>query len=362
MSGENIENLDRNFRPESFREGDFVFREVTGAPFRVSGLPGFDADRVFCRLPKAVYDKTRDALKTLSRHTSGGAVGFRTNSPKIAIKVLYPAITDFGHMPRSGTSGFDLYAGEGKNKKFVGIAIPPAGKTDFQALVLNNETRAASMIEFTLNFPPYNAVDRLWIGVTADSELAPPAPFAIEKPIVIYGSSIEQGACASRPGNAIGGIIGRKLDAEVINLGFSGNDLGDIDIAEYIATLDMSLFVMSYEANAPSAEHLENTHEKFFRTIRAAKPDTPILIETVCYDKNPEQRVQYRGIVRRTYDNAMAAGDKNVYFLDGRRLFGDADRDSCTVDLVHPNDIGFERMATVLLAEIARLGLFRSPR
>ena len=42
----------------------------------------------------------------------------------------------------------------------------------------------------------------------------------------------------------------------------------------------MSCFVYDYDHNAPTLEHLENTHEKMFNTIRKAKPDLPILMLT----------------------------------------------------------------------------------
>jgi hypothetical protein len=52
--------------------------------------------------------------------------------------------------------------------------------------------------------------------------------------------------------------------------------------------------------------------------------------------------------VRKTYENAVNRGDKNVYFLDGETFYGDLDRDLCTVDGIHPNDLGFYRMATAI--------------
>ena len=51
-----------------------------------------------------------------------------------------------------------------------------------------------------------------------------PLPVRNDKPIVVYGTSITQGACASRPdSHGPNAILGRKLDRPVINLGFSGN-------------------------------------------------------------------------------------------------------------------------------------------
>ena len=65
-----------------------------------------------------------------------------------------------------------------------------------------------------------------------------------------------------------------------------------------------------------------------------------------------------RAVVRESYERALAAGDKNVYFIDGGDLFAGSERADCTVDGGHPNDLGFRRMADVIggkLAEILNL-------
>ena len=89
-----------------------------------------------------------------------------------------------------------------------------------------------------------------------------------------------------------------------------------------------------------------NTHEKMFRAIRAARPDLPIVMVTrPDSDDDPEDALRRLAVVKRTYENALTAGDKKVWFVDGRSLFGERDRDACTMDGCHPNDLGFYRMA-----------------
>ncbi|MEG1980076.1 MAG: SGNH/GDSL hydrolase family protein, partial [Victivallaceae bacterium] len=149
----------------------------------------------------------------------------------------------------------------------------------------------------------------------------------------------------------------RAVDAPQINLGFSGCGRGEFGVAKAIAGLDLSCFVMDYDHNAPSAEHLEATHEKFFQIIRERNPQLPIIIITKCdiwrhigYEVNSQRRE----VIRRTYDNAVAAGDKNVYFIDGETLFGTVNRNECTVDTCHPNDLGFYRMFEHILPTLRR--------
>lgn len=59
-------------------------------------------------------------------------------------------------------------------------------------------------------------------------------------------------------------------------------------------------------------------------------------------------------IIKRTYENAIAKGDKNVYFIDGKALMKNTDND-CTVDGCHPNDLGFHAMAKALIPVIKKI-------
>ena len=95
------------------------------------------------------------------------------------------------------------------------------------------------------------------------------------------------------------------------------------NMAEYIASLAMSAFVMDYDHNAYDPPHLEKTHEVFFKTIRTAHPDLPILIiSRPDYDRDPALAEACFSIIKRTYDHAIASGDKHVRLIDGRTLFG----------------------------------------
>lgn len=117
-------------------------------------------------------------------------------------------------------------------------------------------------------------------------------------------------------------------------------------MAELISQIEMSAFVLDYDHNAPTVEYLKETHEDFFKIIRNAQPDLPIIIVTKPdFDNNVKENSIRRKIIFETYKNAIDRGDKNVYFVDGETLFGTKDRDSCTVDSCHPNDLGFMRMA-----------------
>ena len=132
---------------------------------------------------------------------------------------------------------------------------------------------------------------------------------------------------------------------DLVNLGFSGSAKGEPLMAETIAKMEMSAFVLDYDHNAPNPEHLQATHENFFKVIRAAQPELPIIMITKPAPVPLRSTPVRKEIIRTTYQNAVAAGDRNVWFIDGEALLGTEDRDACTVDGTHPNDIGNLRMA-----------------
>lgn len=115
---------------------------------------------------------------------------------------------------------------------------------------------------------------------------------------------------------------------------------------DYLASLDMQVFVLDYDHNAPNAAHLAATHEKLFAAVRNAHPTLPIVIlsSIPCYSSDFEQEKR-RDIIRKTYENARAAGDENVYFIDGTSFFTQIPFDIATVDGCHPNGLGMYLMA-----------------
>ncbi|MBO5671519.1 MAG: hypothetical protein J6S41_08225, partial [Clostridia bacterium] len=103
--------------------------------------------------------------------------------------------------------------------------------------------------------------------------------------------------------------------------------------------------------NAPSPAELAATHEPFFRLIREARPDLPIIMMTRP-DFGCDDAAERRPIVRRTYENALAAGDRLVRFIDGGTFFPPALIRDCSIDCCHPNDMGFHYMAEAVAPHI----------
>lgn len=198
------------------------------------------------------------------------------------------------------------------------------------------------------NFPTYNPVTKLYIGIKGGSKTEVPDNYINKNPVVFYGSSITQGGCASRPGNIYQNFLSRALNMDYLCLGFSGNAKGEKEIAEYMAKLHMCAFVSDYDHNAPDSEHLRNTHFALYEAIRNKNPELPYIMIT--HPGNGiNESVSRRKIIMESYLKALDKGDKNVYFIDGDSLFAGYEFENCTVDGCHPNDLGFYRMAKGIL-------------
>lgn len=350
-----ISQVDKNFQVKTtFDEKDIKMFDISCEPFKVYGLYNYKTEKVFKRMPDEVAQATSEGVSLLYLNTAGGRVRFTTNSKYIAIKVKMPSVCVFPHMTLIGTSGFDLYVNRNGRDTFYKSFSPPVGMQDgYESIVhfSDNERR-----EITINFPLYNNVDDLYIGLQAEAYLEERSEYKYNKPVLYYGSSITQGACASRPGNSYEAIVSRRLDCDYINFGFSGSAKGEDAIVDYMSDLDVSVFVCDYDHNAPSVEHLSKTHNKLYNKFREKNSKLPIiLISKPDFDDNPSDSIQRRDVIYTTYITAIKNGDENVYFIDGQTLFKDEGRDSCTVDGVHPNDLGFMRMADAIGYVIQRI-------
>lgn len=342
-----VEDVDRNLATAvTVTEPDLVWLNVRQAPFSVHGLL-YDEDMGrFLRVPQAVANEISEGVAGgLNRQTAGGRVRFRTDSRFIAICAVMENTKPMRHMPLTGQSGFDLYHTVEGRETYYKTFVPKHGMTEgYDA----GHDVDGVLTDYTIHFPLYDNVKELYVGLKKDATLEAATPYRHTVPIVYYGNSVTQGGCASRPGNSYQSILTRRLSVDHVNLGYSGNGKGEPRFAEYIATLPMSVFVMDYDHNSPTAETLQATHEPFYRIVREKNPTLPIVMLSSSGASLKPHLLRRRDIIRQTYENALAAGDRNVYFIDGAEIFAGTDWDACTVDGSHPNELGFFRYAECL--------------
>ena len=338
MTMKNISEIDSNFKVETrIDKPDIKFYDISEGPFQIYGV--FWEDGRYRRMPASVAQSVSERVFMLHTNTAGGRVRFKTDSPYVAIHAEMPKIAKMSHFALTGSAGFDLYCSE---YGYIKTFIPPFDIEDGYESVI--EMQNPGMHEYTINLPLYSDLSKLYIGLSKTAEVCSPDPYQTEKPVVYYGSSITQGGCASRPGRTYESILSRQFSCDHINLGFSGSAWGEKEIADYISSLDMSVFVCDYDCNSPTVEHLQNTHEPMYQKVRSAHPDLPIIILSRPFHYLTEENQERLEIIRTTYRNALARGDKNVYLIEGSTLLEMAGNEG-SVDGIHPTDLGFASMA-----------------
>lgn len=339
----NIDKIDTNLAQEQIVDEGLIYRSAAEAPFRVHGLMLPDEDCPFYhRLPRAVAEAVNPGVAHLYRQSSGGRVRFRTDSNRIAVRVHMMEFSQNAKFSLLFTAGMDLYV-DGKFRK---ILPPPVDLVDRYTTIV--EVGDGEMHDILIHFPAYGTVISLDIGLDTTAAVEAPGAYANPVPMVFYGSSITHGSSNSRPANSYPNMISRHLDWDHINLGFSGNALGEQVIANYIADLEMSAFICEYDHNSPNAEFLRQTHEPFYRTIRQKNPDLPVIFMSRPRARfNDAEEAKRREVVLETYRNAKAAGE-NVYFVDGAGILNLFGGDDGTIDTIHPNDLGFACIAKSL--------------
>ena len=351
----NIEDIDKNFQLPKIEEENVCWKDAKFLPFAIYGVFYDEQNGCYRRMPKDVAEKVSEGVCLLSEHTAGGRVRFVTDSQYVAIKCVIPRTGLAWHMTVLNEFGFSLYA----DNEFCGVFGPGDiaslvnGKGDFAFLGIK-KFQDRKKRELDLYFPMYNGVKELFIGTQEGSFLTAAPNYEQEKRIVFYGSSITQGGCSSRPGNDYVALLGRWLNCDILNLGFSGNAKGELAMAEYIAGLNPDIFVMDYDHNSETAETLAATHYPFYEIIRRLCPFTSIIMISRPDNWWGETKDR-RDVIKLSYQKAKSSGDEKVAFIDGSKLFGKFNRDACTVDGTHPNDYGFYCMAKGVLPTLKKI-------
>lgn len=322
------------------------FLKITDAPFRIFGAT-HDGEG-FTRIPKEFVDGASESIRRRFRNTAGARLRFNTNSPNFSIIVKLAAKTEWSFFYPMAMSTFDVYAG----KRHVSSVTCDEEKTTYQ---FDKPTRNGGRATVTMDFPLAEDVVDVYIGLEDGSEIWEAEGYSIERPVVFYGSSVTQGLSASRPGMTYAAQLSREFDFDHINLGFfDGVDETDT-MANYISGLDMTAFVYDTDVTA-SPEKLEKIHESTFLKIREKQPDTPVVFVTAPYlALTDDVKARYE-IVKRTYENAVARGDENVYFVSALDYFPEDLRLSdLTTDGEHFNDIAYFFMKEAIKPILAKI-------
>lgn len=306
----------------------------------------------FQRLPNEMKSEVRDAVWALSLNTAGEYIEFKTKADKITVRYQVSGSLNMPHMPTTGVSGVDLYA----HNLSGGWNWAP-GRYSFKDTVTFTFANLLPVRGevFRLYLPLYNSVKWLEIGVDAKESLSFETPSA-KAPIVVYGTSIAQGGCASRPGLAWPSIFGRKVNTPVINMAFSGNGRLESPIINHISTVKAKLFILDCMPNLGSQtlyplEEIRKRVNEAITKLQKEQPTTPILL--VEHSGGGDNRVIDGAKINEfiissqnistVYKELKAKGIKNVYLLTTKDIGMSLES---TVDGAHPNDLGMMEHAS----------------
>ena len=325
------------------------------AAFPLLGKVSEATETRYERLPTRLKDVSRQPIWDLGKNTAGLAIRFCSDSRQIS--VTWETLNDvsMNHMAMTGIKGLDLYCLENGVWNYVSTAIPTA-KNNETTLISNMEKKER---ELMLYLPLYDGIVSIEIGIDSTAFIGLPKVDLPQqtKPIVAYGTSILQGGCASRTGMAYTNILARKLNREVINLGFSGNAHLDYEIAELMAECDASLYILDFVPNCSAELILEKT-EIFYRKLRDKHPYTPILfIENPIYphskyDLDLQHTIHEKNKALHTvFDSLKAKKEKNIYLIASEIGIDN----EASVDGSHLTDLGFIRYADYLYPKIRKI-------
>lgn len=331
--------------------GELQYHEAS--QFKIIGRPTDASARVYTRLPDSLKGKVRDELWNLGQNTAGIAVRFRSNATSIGAKWKNISVFNMNHMTPTGIRGLDLYCLQDNGTWTFVNSARPRERLSNKATIMEKMTCRDR--EYMLYLPLYNGIDSLEIGINEGATISAPqlnTPRE-DKPIVWYGTSITQGGCANRPGMAATNIVERKLNRVVINLGFSGNGRLDPEIANVMAAIDASIYILDMLPNVTTPQ-LKERIERFYTILRQAHPSTPILLlenpefPHMRFNTETDSLIREKNVTLKDfYDKFRKAGDKNIFFIKSAGMIGN-DHEA-TVDCNHFTDLGFERCADFMI-------------
>lgn len=379
-----IGKLDKNMQGNFLcDEEEIRFLSLQEPGVRVSGLLAYEEDNTLHRIPgkyREILKGVNENLVILGENTAGGQISFRSDTGSLWIRAKLKAVPELCHMAPIGQGGFDCYVGRNRQELLcLGVTMFDLTEEEYQCEVISREAmedlrlgrpakgdpEEAPFYEFLIHLPLYCSVESIELGIDRGASIKPPSPYEREGSLVLYGTSITQGACATRPGLCYANLLARRLNLETYNFGFSGNGLGEPQMADLLTEIENPLlYVLDYEANAGDQKRhagcLEETLEPLIRRLKEAHRDIPVVVVSkfpfVFETLSPRKRETCERLRRFQRETAERLNEElgGVWFIDGKELFPEG-VDGLTVDTVHPTDLGFACMTEKLLRELEKI-------
>ena len=311
----------------------------------VCGLPWFaESAPKLWRFPERFANRVPEGVFESGKNTAGVRLLLRTDSTALTFRASFPPFQIRTNMTQFTAHGVSTYV----DGKCWSAKIPGGEGGECELSLFADVDRA--MRDICIYLPLYGPLDVLGIGIDESSSLKGPKPFAVEKPVVFYGTSITQGGCASRPGLSYQATLARSLNIDYANFGFSGLGRCEKEVAEALSEIDSSCFVLDVGQNT-SVKELDERYASFLNALREARPDVPVLATTPIFynaelwSRDHQVTVERkREIIRDCIVRRREAGDARLTILEAQEYLW-SDFTDGAVDGGHPNDLGFAQMA-----------------
>jgi hypothetical protein len=317
---------------------------ITDPRLTINGLAWFSEEKpVLRRLPSRNKDTFPPKVWALAQSPSGARIRFSTDSLSLALDAEGSGTPPPEHITAISNSGVDVYV----DGTYLGSGAPDKTGLLRKQWVLG---QGKAVREVTIYLAMGRPLTVKTVFLEAGAIVSAPKAYAVEKPVVYYGSSITQGIAASNPGGIYQAVLARWTNTDFVNLGFSGNGFGEPALAHAVAEIDASCFVVDYWAN-PTTQMYRDTLPGFVAILREKHPKTPIIV-TSCY-WNPSEdvpgdagvrQIEKRVVAREFVAARRKAGDPFITYVDGLEMISKAESDGL-VDGRHANSLGFYRCA-----------------
>lgn len=335
---------------------------IDGHQLTIKGRAATIPNTGYNRIDSNLLNTLPPRVAALSKNTAGVEVNFVTNSTTISFKWILEKYGVIPNLTPIAKNGLDLYGWNKDHWQFV-ASVAAKGDTTEATAVMNLDGKLRA---YKVYLPLYSSLTGLEVGVDASATIEPMTGKAYLSPqmspktkIVIYGSSITQGAAASRAGMAYPAQLARQLPAQIFNLGFSGSGKMELPVADIVGSMDADLYILDCVPN-PSPAQIRARAIPFIRRLRKLRPNTPILImesiyrETANWNSKTKTMVTDQNkAIRDAFLSLQKAGMKDIYYLPCDELTGH-DHEA-TIDGTHLTDVGFMRLTKVLQAELRKI-------
>ena len=252
---------------------------IDGRLLPLEGRAFDGTEHYYDRLPTNVTTSVNANARTMKHHTAGMQFRFATDSTTLVFNwVPYNTSLSPDNMAASGASGIDVYRFDAESGRWRYVKTGRISSSEGGSLSLDWTPGTPCLV----NLPLFNGIRTFSLGIEPEATVTrlPPHRGGSVKPVVFYGSSTTHGLGASRPGMAFVNIVGRMLDVPVVNLGFSGGCLMELEMSEHLAAIDASCYVLECTGDTNTTMACET----FINDLRARRPNVPIVMA----DKLPD--------------------------------------------------------------------------